>query len=280
MHTLGVVGPLPAKMREDSQMNKRAMALAVLAAASIGCVRVESGGAGVLWTITGGTQTEVFDEGIHIVAPWNRMVVYDVRTQDRLEQMQMITNNGLAVGLEVSLRYRPVAGKVSQLHAELGPAYYDKILKPALRAVTRDVVGQFSPEEVYSVKREEVADQIFTRLAEAAIKKDLIVEAVLIRNIVLPEKLRLAIADKLEMEQQSLKMKFVLEREQQEAERKRIEARGIADFQKIVSKGINAQLLQWKGIEATESLAKSQNAKVVVIGSGKDGLPLILGGSN
>lgn len=261
-------------------MNKQAMALAVLAAASIGCVRVVSGGAGVLWTITGGTQGEVFGEGIHIVAPWNRMVVYDVRTQDRLEEMQMITNNGLSVGLEVSLRYRPVADKVPQLHAELGPAYYDKILKPTLRSVTRDVIGQYSPEEVYSVKREAVADQIFTALAEAAAKKDLIVEAVLIRNIILPEKLRLAIADKLEMEQQSLKMKFVLARELQEAERKRIEAKGIADFQKIVSKGINAQLLQWKGIEATESLAESQNAKVVVIGSGKAGIPLILGGTN
>ncbi len=261
-------------------MNKQAMALAVLAAASIGCVRVVSGGAGVLWTITGGTQGEVFGEGIHIVAPWNRMVVYDVRTQDRLEEMQMITNNGLSVGLEVSLRYRPVADKVPQLHAELGPAYYDKILKPNLRSVTRDVVGQYSPEEVYSVKREAVAEQIFTALAEAAAKKDLIVEAVLIRNIVLPDKLRQAIADKLEMEQRSLKMKFVLQRELQEAERKRIEAAGIADFQKIVSKGITGQLLQWKGIEATEALAKSQNAKVVVIGSGKDGLPLILGGSN
>ena len=261
-------------------MNKQAMVLAVLAAASIGCVRVVSGGAGVLWTITGGTQPDAYGEGIHIVAPWNRMVVYDVRTQDRMEQMQMITNNGLSVGLEVSLRYRPVADKVPQLHAELGPGYYDKILKPTLRSVTRDVVGQYSPEEVYSVKREAVAEQIFTALAEAAAKKDLIVEAVLIRNIVLPEKLRLAIADKLEMEQQSLKMKFVLARELQEAERKRIEAKGIADFQKIVSKGINAQLLQWKGIEATESLAKSQNAKVVVIGAGKGGLPLILGGAN
>ncbi len=261
-------------------MNKRVMALAVLAATSIGCVRVDSGGAGVLWTIMGGTQQKVFGEGIHIVAPWNRMVVYDVRAQDRMEQMQMLTSNGLNVGLEVSVRFHPMASEVAKLHAEIGPAYYDKILKPILRSVTRDVIGQYTPEEVYSVKRNAVADEIFNRLAEAAAKKDIAIEAVLIRNIILPEKLRAAIADKLEMEQRSLKMKYVLERETQEAERKRIEARGIADFQKIVSKGINAQLLQWKGIEATEALAKSENAKVVVIGSGKDGLPLILGGAN
>ncbi len=133
---------------------------------------------------------------------------------------------------------------------------------------------------MYSVKRDAVSDEIFRQLAEGAAEKDIVIEAVLIRNVILPEKLRLAIADKLEMEQQSLKMKYVLQRETQEAERKRIEAQGIADFQKIVSKGINAQLLQWKGIEATEALAESQNAKVVVIGSGKDGPPLILGGAN
>lgn len=261
-------------------MDKRAMALAVLAAATIGCVRVESGGAGVLWTITGGTQEGVYGEGIHIVAPWNRMVVYDIRTQDRLEEMQMITNNGLSVGLEVSLRFRATSPDVWKLHSQIGPAYYDKILKPTLRAITRDIVGQYTPEQVYSTKRDEVANRIFEALQEAASKHHLAIEAVLIRNIVLPDKLREAISEKLEEEQRSLKMKFVLERERQEAERKRIEAQGIADFQKIVSKGINAQLLQWKGIEATEALAKSDNAKVVVIGSGKDGLPLILGGAN
>ena len=264
-------------------MNKRLIslvALTVIAAASIGCVRVGSGGAGVLWTITGGTQPEVFGEGIHIVAPWNRMVVYDVRAQDRLEQMQMITSNGLNVGLEVSLRFRPVGTNVPKLHAEIGPAYYDRILKPVLRSVTRDVIGQYTPEDIYSLKREEVANKIQASLSAAALEKHINVEAVLIRNIVLPDKLRQAIEGKLEEEQRALRMKFVLVREAQEAERKRIEARGIADFQKIVSKGINAQLLQWKGIEATEALAKSENAKVVVIGSGKDGLPLILGGSN
>jgi regulator of protease activity HflC (stomatin/prohibitin superfamily) len=261
-------------------MSKRAMALAVIAAATIGCVRVESGGSGVLWTITGGTQEGVYGEGIHIVAPWNRMIVYDVRAQDRMEQMQMITNNGLNVGLEVSLRFHAVSGDVWKLHSQIGPAYYDKILKPTLRSVTRDVVGQFSPEEIYSVKRDQVGTQIFEALSETTSEQYMVIEAVLVRNIVLPEKLRMAISEKLEEEQRSLRMKFVLDRELQEAERKRIEARGIADFQKIVSKGINAQLLQWKGIEATEALAKSENAKVVVIGSGKDGLPLILGGAN
>jgi regulator of protease activity HflC (stomatin/prohibitin superfamily) len=142
----------------------------------------------------------------------------------------------------------------------------------------RKVVGQYTPEEVYSTKRDEVADEIFESVLGAMAEKQVILDAIFLRNVALPEKLRTAIEEKLQEEQRAEKMKFTLARERQEADRKRIEAQGIADFQKIVSQGISEELLKWKGIEATQELANSSNAKVVVIGSGESGLPLILGG--
>lgn len=261
-------------------MATRKFAVAALAAAlSFGCIRVDSGGAGVKWTWTGGTQPEVYGEGVHIIPPWNRMVVYDVRIQDRLESIKILTSNGLSVQLEVSIRFKPIIDEVARLHATIGPAYYDKILKPIVRSQIREVGGQYIPEEIYSTKRLLIGKEIFTGVESAVEGKHLTLEAILIRDVGLPDKLKRAIEDKLEEEQRAAKMTFVLERERREADRKRIEAKGIADFQKIVSAGITTHLLQWKGIEATEKLASSENAKVVVIGSGKTGLPLILGGN-
>lgn len=269
-----------AMRSNTTQLGVRALLVGVALLVATGCVRIDSGGSGVMWTFTGGTQEGLYGEGVHIVAPWNRMFVYDVRTQDRLESLNILTSNGLSVKLEVSVRYKPVTTDLYRLHAELGPGYYDKILKPVMRSEVRKVVGKYKPEDIYSGKRLEIEAAIFEAVRDQASKKYVDVEAVLVRDVGLPEKLRTAISDKLEEEQRSLKMQFVLEREKQEAERKRIEAKGISDFQKIVSQGINQDLLRWKGIEATEKLAGSDNSKIVVIGSGKDGLPLILGGTN
>jgi len=269
---------MKASMR--SRLNHR-LAIGLLAAVVFsGCVRVDSGGAGVLWTFMGGTQEATYGEGVHIVAPWNRMYVYDVRTQDRLETLQILTSNGLSVGLELSIRFHPMKEELPLLHQTIGPAYYDKIVKPSLRSEARKVVGEYTPEEIYSSKRLEVADNVRDVMIVAVEGKHIVIETVLLRDVALPAKLKVAIEAKLEEEQAALKMKFVLDREGREAERKRIEAQGIADFQRIVAKGISPLLLQWKGIEATEKLASSPNAKVVVIGSGQDGLPLILGGAN
>jgi regulator of protease activity HflC (stomatin/prohibitin superfamily) len=248
---------------------------------SLSCFRtVDSGRAGVLWTLFSGTQEEVFGEGIHLVAPWNRLTRYDVRTQDRKELFHILTNNGLSVNLEASIRYRPVTEELPRLHAEIGPEYYDVILAPVLRSESRKVGGRYSPEEIYSSKREAVGLELLQGARASIEGKHVLLEAILIRDVALPENIKKAISEKLEEEQRALKMEFTLNRERQEAERKRIEAAGIADFQKIVATGISEELLRWKGIEATEKLASSENAKVVVIGSGKDGMPLILGGTN
>jgi regulator of protease activity HflC (stomatin/prohibitin superfamily) len=256
-------------------------AAALLAAALLatGCLRtVDSGRAGVLWTLFGGTQEDVYGEGVHVIAPWNRLTRYDVRTQDQKEVLHILTNNGLSVSLETSIRFRPLREELPRLHAEIGPGYFEVILAPVVRSEARKVGGRYAPEEIYSSKREVVEHEIVEEVQRAIIGKHIELEAILIRDVDLPENIKRAISEKLEEEQRAFKMEFTLNRERQEAERKRIEAQGIADFQKIVSAGISSELLRWKGIEATEKLANSQNAKVVVIGAGKDGLPLILSG--
>jgi regulator of protease activity HflC (stomatin/prohibitin superfamily) len=171
-----------------------------------------------------------------------------------------------------------VRAELSKLHAEIGPDYFDVIVAPVVRSEARKVGGRFSPEEIYASKREVVEREILEEVHKAVEGKHVELEAILIRDVDLPENIKRAISDKLEEEQKALKMEFTLNRERQEAERKRIEAQGIADFQRIVATGISPELLRWKGIEATEKIAQSTNSKVVLIGAGKDGLPLILGG--
>jgi regulator of protease activity HflC (stomatin/prohibitin superfamily) len=245
-----------------------------------GCVRIDSGRAGVLWAFFGGTQDQVYGEGVTIVPPWNRMFIYDIRTQDRKEDLHILTANGLSMELEASIRYRVKRDELPKLHTTIGANYFDVILAPVIRSEARKVGGRYTPEEIYSTKREAVEGEIFAEVEKALDGRHVEVEAILVRNVDLPPNIKTAITEKLEEEQKALKMEFTLDRERQEAERKRIEAKGIADFQKIVSSGISENLLRWKGIEATEKLSLSQNSKVVVVGSGKDGLPIILGGSN
>ncbi len=253
--------------------------LMILAMATLGCARIDSGRAGILWKFLGGTQPEVYDEGVQIVAPWNRMYVYDIRTQDRKEDLVVLTSNGLSVALEASIRYRPIRAELSKLHTQIGPRYYDVILGPIVRSEARKVGGRYTPEEIYSTKREIVGESIYNEVKKMLEGKHVELEAILVRNVELPTNIKAAISEKLEEEQKALKMVFTLNREEKEADRKRIEAKGIADFQRVVSEGISLKLLRWKGIEATEKIASSPNAKVIVIGSGPDGLPLILGGS-
>ena len=246
----------------------------------LSCFRtIDSGRAGVVWKLFGGTQPGVLGEGVHVIAPWDRLTRYDARTQDQKEDLHILTLNGLSVRLEASIRYRPLREELPRLHAEIGPAYFEVIVAPVVRSEARKVGGRYVPEEIYSTRREVVEREIFEETKRAIEGKHIDLEAILIRDVDLPENIKRAISEKLEEEQKALKMEFTLNRERQEAERKRIEAVGIADFQRTVATGISQELLRWKGIEATEKLALSQNAKVVVIGAGKDGLPLILGGN-
>lgn len=244
-------------------------------------VTIKSGEAGVLYrTFGGGTITDFyFSEGFHFIAPWNSMYVYSTRNQEQREMMEALSKNGLQILVEMSIRYRPIASELGTIHQTIGMDYKNVIVLPEVRSAARQVVGRYDPEELYSSKRDFIQDEIFNSVRERLERMNIHLDAILIRSIELPQNIRTAIEKKLKQEQESQEYEFKIEKEEKEAQRKRIEAQGIKDFQDIVSDGISDKLLRWKGIEATLELAKSQNAKVVVIGQGKDGMPLILGGS-
>jgi len=247
-----------------------------------GCgTQVPSGHHGVKYLkFGGGTQMgEIYSEGFNWHLPWNNIFVYRTQTQETKENLEVLTSDGATIQLQVSVWYRPIYSKLDSLQITVGPRYLDVVLKPALRGIARGTVGLYKPDEIYSTKREEIAAKIQDEMHAQMKEKFVEVENVIVRNVGLPPKITEAIEYKLAAQQEAQRMEFVLQKEKQEAERKRIEAQGISDFQKIVSSGITQDLLRWKGIEATEKLANSPNAKIVVIGSGKDGLPLILGGN-
>ena len=209
--------------------------------------------------------------------PWNSIYLYDVRIKDKVETMSILTRDQLNIKTDISIRFRPDPASVAKLQVEIGDRYYDQIVGPTLRSVARDVISSYTSIEAYT-KRAEIQKTIQDQVANTLVPKNVLTEAILLRSMDFPPQVIKAIEEKIAMQQESEKMAFVLEKERKEAERKRIEAKGIADFQTIVSQGINSNLLRWKGIEATLKLAESSNAKVVVIGAGEDGMPIILGG--
>lgn len=237
---------------------------------------VPSGHVGVL-TLFGRVTGDVLPEGTHFVNPFKYNNTLSVRTQEVKEQASVPSQEGLIITLDTSLLFRLDASRAADVYQKIGARYLDVVVEPNLRSTIRAVTAAHSANALYTGEREKVAQQMFTDLSTELNKRGLIVENILLRDIQLPPTLKASIEAKQQAEQESLAMSFRLQKEKQEAERKRIEAAGIRDFQQIVAQGISAQLLEWKGIEATETLAKSPNAKVVVIGGGKSGLPLILG---
>ena len=214
--------------------------------------------------------------GINLVNPLARVVKLSVKTQEIKEQMDVPSREGLTVGLEVSVLYHLSPEKAAEVYRTIGPNYLEVVLEPQFRSVARGVTATYDAKALYTSEREHLAQAIRTDLEKLVEPRGIDVEATPLRQVKLPQGLTQAIEEKLRSEQDSQRMQFVLVKEQQEAERKRIEARGIADFQDIVARGISEPLLRWKGIEATEKLASSANSKVVIVGSGKDGLPVIL----
>jgi len=256
-------------------MGVAAVFAAILLFASM--TSVPAGHVGVL-TLFGRVTGEVLGEGIHLVNPFKVNHEISVRTQEVKETAAVPSSEGLVMNLDTSLLYRVNAEKAAELFQKVGLTYRDVVIEPNLRSAIRSVTAAHSANALYSGEREHVAQQIFAELERELGKRGIMVENVLLRDIQLPSTLKASIELKQQAEQESLAMSFKLQKEKQEAERKRIEAQGIRDFQQIVAQGISPQLLQWKGIEATETLARSGNSKVVVIGNPKNGLPLILGG--
>jgi len=238
--------------------------------------RVESGNVGVL-TLFGRVTGEVLPEGIHLVNPFKVNHELTIRTQEIKESASVPSAEGLVMNLDTSLIYHLNPEKAAEVYQKIGPNYLTVLIEPNLRAAIREATASHSANALYTGEREMVAKQVRDQLSNLLGARGILVESILLRDIQLPTTLKTSIESKQQAEQEALAMNFRLQKETQEAQRKRIEAAGIRDFQQIVAQGISPQLLEWKGIEATETLAKSSNSKVVVIGNSKNGLPLILG---
>ena len=243
-------------------------------------VTIEAGEAGVLWKrFSGGVVTDELPlgEGFHMVAPWNEVIKYEVRQQELTEKMKILSSNGLDIQLEATAWYQPEVEKLGLLHQTKGENYLERVIKPAMRSATRSVVGRYTPEQIYSSKRDAIQNEIYEETKKIIENQYIQLNEVLVRDVTLPDAIKDAIERKLGQEQESLEYEFRLEKASKEAEKQRIEAKGKADANAILSASLNDKILKDKGIEATLKLATSPNAKVVVIGSGADGMPLILG---
>jgi prohibitin 1 len=238
--------------------------------------RVESGHVGVL-TLFGRVTGEVLPEGMHLINPFKTNNEMSIRTQETKESASVPSSEGLVMNLDTSLIYHLDPSKAADVYQKIGPSYETVLIEPNLRAAIREATASHTANALYTGEREMVARQIYDHLAGILGSRGFFIESILLRDIQLPATLKSSIEAKQQAEQDALAMNFKLQKETQEAQRKRIEAQGIRDFQQIVAQGISPQLLEWKGIEATENLSKSPNSKVVVIGNSKNGLPLILG---
>jgi regulator of protease activity HflC (stomatin/prohibitin superfamily) len=248
--------------------------LVITGACSTSCV--STGHVGVV-TRFGKVTGRVLTEGVNFVPPVYSVQDMSVQTQELKEVSDTPSEEGLIFKLEVSLLYHLAPATAGTVYQTIGSGYKDTVVVPIFRSAIRATTSAHKAADLYSVAREQVQEQMFTMVETALAARGIIAEKVLLRDMALPPSLKQSIEEKQQAEQASQKMQFTITKETQEADRKRIEARGIADFQTIVTQGISDKLLEWKGIEATLELAHSQNAKVVVIGAGKSGLPLILG---
>jgi prohibitin 1 len=236
---------------------------------------VPAGHVGVL-TLFGRVTGDVLPEGTHLVNPFKANNTMSIRTLEQKETASVPSNEGLIMTLETSLLFRLSPEKAAEVYQKIGPNYIDVVVEPTLRSAIRSVTAMHSANALYTGGREEVAQKIYDELVRQFSSRGIEVQSILLRDVQLPQMLKASIEAKQQAEQDALRMAFVLQKEKQEADRKRIEAQGIHDFQQTVAQGISQQLLEWKGIEATERLANSGNTKVVLIGNTRNGLPLIL----
>ncbi len=244
-------------------------------------INIGYGEAGVLFKTFGGgvvTDQPALGEGFHIIAPWNKVYVYNTKQQEVFEKkMQVLSSNGLEINLDVSVLYQPQSDKLGLLHQTKGENYLDIVIVPEIRAVARSVVGRYTPEQLYSTKRDAIQNEIFEETRKKIEPQYIQLNSVLVRDVTLPPTIKTAIERKLKQEQESLEYEFRLVTALKEAEKVTIEAQGKADANKILSASLTDKILKDKGIDATLKLSESPNTKVIVVGGGDGGLPLILG---
>jgi regulator of protease activity HflC (stomatin/prohibitin superfamily) len=207
----------------------------------------------------------VLGEGLNIVAPWNKVFTFQIAEKSIEETMDVLSKDGLSIKIDVSLRYRPNPNKIGYLYRSFKDDYVNDLIRPELRSAVREIIGQYTPEELYASKRQEIETKIEQK-------------TLLFRAITLPQKIKESIEFKLQADQEAQTYTYLIAKEKKEAERRKIDALGKAEANKILSASITENILKEKGISATEELAKSPNSKIIIIGGGDDGLPIILGG--
>jgi prohibitin 1 len=264
----------PSFVRRTGSMLVIAIVLGILLLNSV--TSVKTGHVGVV-TLFGRVTGQTMGEGIHLVNPLARVTELSIKTQEVKEHAAVPSKEGLVMGLETSVLYHLDSSQAAEVFQKIGINYADVLLVPNFRAAIRGVTASNLASALYSDARETIAKDILAHLQAQVQPRGIVIENVLLRDLQLPATLKQAIEAKQQAQQEAQRMEFVLQREKQEAERKRVEAQGIKDFQNVVSEGISDKLLEWKGIEATVELARSQNSKIVVVGAGKNGLPLIFG---
>ncbi len=227
--------------------------------------------------LSGGLDKEtIYSQGLHFKVPWNRNITFEIRKKEKEQSMEVLSSNGLDIALELSVRYRPLQEKIGHLYDEVGADYLEKIIIPEVRSATREVIGKYKPEELYSSDREGIQRQIYERTALVLRKNYIDLDALLIRSIKLPPQIKQAIERKL-TEQQAIQQKeYSKQKAQKEAERLKIEAEGKSDANRILNASLTDKILKEKAISATERIAESENSKIVIMGNGKDGMPVML----
>jgi prohibitin 1 len=247
----------------------------ILALSSTSCVK--TGHVGVV-AVFGRVTGQTLSEGIHVVNPTASVTELSIKTQEVKEHASVPSKEGLIMGVEASVLYHLDPARAAEVFRQIGPNYAEVVLQPTFRSAMRAITAGNTAASLYSDARESIARLIQEDVARQVTPRGIVIENVLLRDLQLPDTLKHAIEAKQQAQQEAQRMEFVLQREKQEAERKRVEAAGIKDFQDIVSQGNSEKLLEWKGIEATMELVKSPNSKVIIVGNTKNGLPLIYSG--
>jgi len=269
-------------------MNNRRLPLIVLAVVAVIVVLALS--SSLFYTIQASERAIIFypfgngldkenimGPGFHMKAPWNDVYTYQVNERTSNENMDVLASNGLSIHVDISVRFYPIPEKIGYIHEQFTRDYENILVIPELRSTVRQVMGRYTAEEIYSTKRAEVETAIKNETENVLSKNFVTATAVLIRSIQLPEQIKVAIENKLQQEQEALAYQFRLDKEKSEAERKRIAAEGESRANNIINNSLTNNLLKMRGIEATLELAKSPNSKVVIVGGGDGGLPMILG---
>jgi regulator of protease activity HflC (stomatin/prohibitin superfamily) len=251
---------------------------------------IDAGQVGVK-TLFGKVENEVLYSGLNVINPLVEVTTFDTKTQNYTmsgvhdegekagdDAIRVLSADGLEVIIDLSVLYKVQATEAPRILKEIGKDYTDKIVRPVSRTAIRDNAVYYDAVALYSTKRQEFQDKIYKSISESFAKRGLVLEQLLVRNITLPESVKKTIESKINAEQEAQKMTFVLQKERQEAERKRVEAQGIADYQRILSTGLSDKQLQYEAIKAQKELAQSPNAKIIIMGNGKSA-PILIGGN-